>query len=72
MAVADYRRPDLQRPPSLRYLAFVAGLDVDLFERRLKALEKRGLVKRRGPDEEIDIDLSPLEGLIEQKTREES
>src|SRR5438128_385560 len=60
LAVADYRRPDLQRLPSVRYLAWNAGLTMEVFGRRLAALEKRGLVKREGSDEEINIELHAL------------
>lgn len=45
LALADYRRPRAQRPPSLRYLAFVAGLPSETMRRALDKLEASGWLK---------------------------
>lgn len=45
LALVDYNRPDLERPPSLRYLASIAGMEESVVEERLEDLEKRKLVR---------------------------
>jgi hypothetical protein len=71
LSVADYKRPDLQRPPSMKYLAFNAGMSLERFVTRVRDLEKRKLLSRTGPDEEVNIDLGPLEELIEGQTADD-
>jgi hypothetical protein len=71
LAIADYRRVDLMRQPSIRYLAWNAGLSTERFVERLDALEEQGLVKRRGPDEEIEISLRGLEERVKELTPDE-
>ena len=71
LSVADYKRPDLQRPPSMKYLAFNAGMSLERFGARLRDLENRHLLSRVGPDEELSVDLGPLERSIESQTADE-
>lgn len=60
LAIIDYRRPNLTREPSLEFLAFIAGMDQELFEKRLGELETRKLLKVGGNKNEMNIDLSGL------------
>jgi hypothetical protein len=72
LAVADYLRPDLNRGPSVEFLAFTAGLPSETFLERLQALEERGLLHREGPDEAMTIHLSGLLQRIEELTPDEA
>lgn len=55
LAVVDYQRPNLMRPPSIEYLASLAGLELDRFRHRLEEMEHMGWVTKAGPDEVITI-----------------
>jgi hypothetical protein len=68
LSVADYKRLNLQRLPSIHYLAGNAGLPVDWFRDRLALLVEHGLVTRRGSDQDLDVSLAPLEKMIEDLT----
>ncbi|WP_437941284.1 hypothetical protein [Sorangium sp. So ce341] len=59
LAVVDYQRPDLKRHPSLEYLAFVAGLDLETTRRTLERLDEREWATTFAPDQRggIEIDL---------------
>ena len=69
LAIVDYKRPNLTRLPSLAYLAFLAGLDVDEFSTTLVHLENRGLVQVGGNREGLDITLNGLLQTIEAETQ---
>src|SRR5580700_9159021 len=53
LAIVDYRRPDLSRGPSLEFLAFTAGMEVDVFRRHLKQLEEQKTLTVSGPEAAI-------------------
>ncbi len=44
LALVDFKRPNASRRPSLEYLAFLAGLPIEEFERGLVRLQERGYV----------------------------
>jgi len=71
LAVADYLRPNLVRLPSLEYLAFIAGMSLDCFQRRLAELERANLVVRRGTDDALEVSLQPLLAAVERETIED-
>lgn len=63
LAIVDYERPDLTRPASLKYLAFVAGTTPEKFMERVKAMEARHWLKVSGNDDALKI---KIDGLIQQ------
>lgn len=66
LAIVDYRRPRVSRPPSSEYLAFLAGLSVERFEKRLRELERREWVSVRRTRAGLAVDLTGfLEALKE-------
>ncbi len=67
LAIVDYKRPNLTRKPSLEYLSFLAGLDVDLFRRRIEEMRLKNWLLVSGSDSEMEISLDPLLKLIEEK-----
>jgi hypothetical protein len=71
MAIVDYRRPGLSRPPSYEFLAFTAGMTVEAFKERVKAMENQGLMKATGPDEVVTIEINGLLGRILDLTADE-
>ena len=60
LAIVDYARPNLSRPPSYDFLAFNAGMSVQEFKARVEQMEKRGWLETSGPDEAVAIDVSGL------------
>jgi hypothetical protein len=68
LAVADYKRLNLQRLPSIQYLAWTSGLSVESYRAHLEELVKRQLVKRRGSEADLDISLAPFEQMVERLT----
>jgi len=60
LAVVDYKRPQLNRPPSAEYLAFIAGMETELFNRRIDELKAQGRVVVQGTDVAIDVNLEPF------------
>lgn len=72
MAIVDYRRPNLSRPPSVDYLAFNAGMPVDKFKERLNAMKERGWLLVGGVDEAIQISLDGLLAEIERQTPDDT
>lgn len=56
LAIADYKRPNLLRPPSAEYLAFTAGLDQKRFKEVLINLEKRKWITADGNDSALNVD----------------
>lgn len=64
LAIVDYLREDISRPPSLQYLAFIAGLDEQTFKRHAKELTEAGLVDVNGPDGALMISAAGLKQSI--------
>jgi hypothetical protein len=64
LALADYIRPDNSRPPSVGFLAFTAGLDVERFQERLRELADAGLVSWVGNREGLKYSLEGLQQAI--------
>jgi len=71
MAVADYRRPNLERPPSVEFLAFIAGMTPERFKKRLDDLEKRGWIATVGVADAIDVRIEPLIRKIVELTQDD-
>ena len=71
LAVADYRRPRQSRPPSLEYLAHLAGLTTTKFKRHLSELVAMNYVTSEGPDEAIAVGLEGLLKEVARKTADE-
>ena len=65
LAVADYKRPNLSRLPSLEYLAFLSGLEVQTFELALERLQEKHFIKVSGSRDELDISLFGLLEAVE-------
>jgi len=70
LAVADYRRPNLIHPPSVEYLAFIAGLPVERFRLRLAELHQQKLVTIAGSDDELEVGIDGLLKLIQERTND--
>ena len=68
LAVVDYKRPNLSRPPSLAYLAFLAGLTEDEFTVALDRLVSKGHVQLAGDDNAMEITLNGILTAIERET----
>jgi hypothetical protein len=64
LAVVDYRRPKLQHPPSLDYLAFIAGLSNEDMTAALDRLRDRGLITIEGTQSHLDVGIEPVLGAI--------
>jgi len=64
LALVDYIRPDSNRPPSIGYLAFNAGLDAERFQERLRELSDAGLVSWVGNREGLKYSLEGLQQAI--------
>ena len=45
LALVDYKRPAISRPPSLEYVAFVAGLTVEQLNGALGRLQSAGYIE---------------------------
>ncbi len=69
-AIADYKRPDLERLPSADYLAFLAGLPIDRFKSACERLQAKGFIEASGTNEHVDIGLNGLRNKIMHSTRE--
>ena len=65
LAVVDFKRPNLTRPPSLAFLAFLAGLTESEFQDVLDRLQQKGLVSVWGDRDGLDVSLSGLLAYIE-------
>ena len=65
LAVVDFKRPNLTRPPSLAFLAFLAGLTETEFQDALDRLQQKGLVSVWGDRDGLDVSLSGLLAYIE-------
>jgi hypothetical protein len=64
LAFVDYLRPELSRGPSLDFLAFTAGLEMERFLKVLHVLEERGWVKVTGSSQAIDLSQESLDGFM--------
>jgi hypothetical protein len=71
LAVIDYKRPHLARPPSLEYLAFNAGMSTERFRRALGQMQEDGWIRIGGTDNECDVDTTPFLAILEQEIEEE-
>ncbi|AMV32128.1 hypothetical protein VN12_08395 [Pirellula sp. SH-Sr6A] len=64
LSIADFMRSDMKAPPSIDYLAFIAGMPRDKFKESLRLLQERGLVDAMGPDDFLGISIKGLKDLI--------
>ena len=71
LAVVDFRRPGAKKPPSLDYLAFVAGMDVNEFRNRLDTVRSKGLIVTRELDDRLEVEIEPLLERIMQESEKE-
>jgi hypothetical protein len=69
LSVVDYKRPNLTRPPSLAYLAFLAGLDEEEFTTALDRLVRKGHVQVAGDSDGMEITLNGFLVAIEKETQ---
>jgi hypothetical protein len=69
LAIVDFRRPNVTRPPSLDYLAFLAGLDPVEFQKVLVQLESKGYIQVAGGPAGLEITLEGLLQKVEGETR---
>lgn len=60
LAVVDYRRPNLQRPPSVDFLAFIAGMPPKRLKKRLGELKTKGWITMDGTDDALDVNIEPF------------
>jgi len=60
LAIVDFKRPNLSRPPSLSYLAFLAGLSEPEFQTALRALEEKRYARVSGDNAALTISLDGL------------
>jgi hypothetical protein len=60
LAVADFKRPNLTRLPSLAYLAFTAGMTDAEFSAHLNELVDARLLTSTGSDDALEVGLQPL------------
>jgi len=65
LAIVDYRRPNVSRPPSVDYLAFIAGIEKLVFRQVLDRLVEKNWLLVRGEDEYLEIELTGLLDAIE-------
>jgi hypothetical protein len=71
LALADYMRPDLNRPPSLGFLAFSAGMEMERFQERLNELSDTGLVNVMGNRDAVKYSLEGLQQAILENSGED-
>lgn len=67
LAMVDYLRPELRNPPSLDYLAFIAGLEPEIFRERMNQLVNEGLIDVTGREETLMIGIPGLKAAIERE-----
>jgi len=70
LAIVDYARPNVSRPPSLEYLAFTAGLSPEEFKAGLKVMQERQWIKVTGTEEAVSVQIDGLTKEIEKLTAE--
>ena len=71
LAIVDFKRPNLTRQPSMDFLAFTSGLDVDTFRTRMKEMNSRGWILTSGNEEELNVNIDPLLAKIEEAARKQ-
>ena len=71
LAIVDFKRPNLTRQPSIDFLAFTSGLDVDTFRTRLREMNSRGWILTSGNEEELNVNIDPLLAKIEEAARKQ-
>jgi len=71
LAVVDYRRPQLSRPPSVEYLSFIAGMTPEKFKKRISELEMKGCITVDGCDAAFDVGIEPFLKEIIHATQDE-
>ena len=72
LAVVDYARPNLSRPPSYDYLAFNAGMTAQDFKDRVAQMQAKGWVSATGTDDAVSIRIDGLLKAIEMATEDGS
>lgn len=60
LAIVDYKRPDLSRPPSPEFLAFLLDIPVDRFRSILESLRDKALISFREDETGLEIEISGL------------
>jgi hypothetical protein len=70
LAIVDFQRGNLSRDPSPEYLAFVAGIAPENFERNLAQLVVEKLVMVEETETGLKISLQGLLNAIEEQTKE--
>src|ERR1035441_8078925 len=68
LAIADFKRPNLTRPPSLAYLSFLAGCDEGEFDATLRQLESKGYAHAVRTAEGVEVSLQGLLDAIQRQT----
>lgn len=68
LAIVDFKRPNLSRMPSIEYLSFLAGLEVEEFKVALTGLEQKGYAHVTPVGEGVDVSLEGLLKEIENQT----
>ena len=71
LAIVDYRRPNLQKHPSFKFLAFSAGIDTDRFKQCVTDLKERGLVSWEETEDRVKFKIDGLLKQIEELTRDD-
>jgi len=69
LAIVDFKRPNLTRQPSRAFLAFLAGLEEQEFDRILRGLEQQGHVTIAGDADEMDVSLDGFLRKVLEATR---
>lgn len=72
LAIVDYARPNLSRPPSYAYLAFNAGLTIGEFKERVVQMQRKGWLNAAGSDDAVTIKIDGLLSAIEMATNDSS
>lgn len=67
LAIADFKRPNLTRPPSAEYLAHVSGLEQHEFDAALIELEHKNYIHIERTPEGLNISLMGLLSAIERE-----
>lgn len=70
LAIVDYIRPSLTNPPSVEYVAFVAGLTPERCRVVLNDLKNAGLIEYDGKETGLAIGLDGLKGRIRRLSEE--
>ena len=71
LSLVDYIRPEINRPPSVGFLAFTAGMDSDRFLERLRELADAGQVTWMGNREALKYTLEGLQQAVLENSGEE-